>query len=439
MNTTPFLVTAALMTAAPLCAQAEDDPFADAFNDAFENVRTDAPEQQTLYVSHRLFTGGQLNLAHDQPEAGETDHRGLSGLTTGWQPRLEWRPNDALDAVLDVRLEQDWVFALKPDADWQDDYRDKRETRLAIEQATLGYRSLRGAASVGKQTLAWGFNDVLSVNEPVNPPKRSQPGLQDPDDAFVPRWLTEGRYYMGDWTVQGVIALDNPVAEQPVFGSDYYPMPTALNDQTPASPFEDAEALSGGVRFSGLLFGADAGAFVWRGYNSAGHIQNGRRQYERLTQVGGGFSVPVEPAVLKAELRWEDGLVFADQATERLAWTLGADITLPADSRLIIEHQSRYLPGYQSAMASIGDEFEQQWALGLEHSRWNERLTFKAMVLGFGNDLDNGQVMRTSAEWTVSDHWQTEVGGVIYRDGDAALPSLAADNDRLYWRLDYRF
>lgn len=439
MKTTLSIAATVLMAAITSSALAEDDPFGDAFDSGFEEVHSDAPEQQAFYLSHRLFTRGQLNLAHDEPAAGQTDHRGLSSLTTGWQPRLEWRPSDALEAVLDVRLEQDWIFVLKPDADWQDDYRDERETRLDIEQATLGYRSLRGAASIGKQTLAWGFNDVLSVNEPVNPPRRSQPGLQDPDDALVPRWLAEGRYYVGDWTVQGVVALDNPVAEQPVFGSDYYPVPVAIDEQTPASPFEDADTLSGGVRLSGLWLGADVGIFVWRGFNSTGHIENGSRQYERLTQVGGGLSVPVDPSVLKAELRWEDGLVFAGETTKRLAWTLGADITLPADSRLIIEHQSRFLPDYQPAMASIGDELEQQWAIGLEHNRWNDRLTLKAMLLGFGHDLDDGQVARLSAELEVSDHWQTEAGWVLYRDGDAALPSLAADNDRLYWSVDYRF
>ncbi|MFG1495003.1 hypothetical protein ABMA57_00125 [Saccharospirillum sp. HFRX-1] len=439
VKTSQSITAVALLSLAAVSAQAEDDPFGDVFDSGFEEVRTDAPKQQSLHLSHRLFTRGQWNLAHDKPPAGQTDHRGLSSLTTGWQPRLEWRPSDALEAVLDVRLEQDWIFALKPDADWQDDYRDERETRLDIEQATFSYRSLRGAASIGKQTLAWGFNDVLSVNEPVNPPQRSQPGLQDPDDALVPRWLSEGRYYIGDWTVQGAIALDNAVAEQPVFGSDYYPGSAAIDDQTPDTPFEDPDTLSGGVRLSGLLLGADVGAFIWRGFNSTGHIDNGRRQYERLTQVGGGLSVPVDPAVLKAELRWEDGLVFAGETTKRLAWTLGADITLPADSRLIVEHQSRYLPDYEAAMASIGDEFEQQWAIGLEHSRWNDRLTLKAMLLGFGNDLDQGQMMRTSAELEVSDHWQTEAGWVLYRDGDAALPSLAADNDRLYWTVDYRF
>ena len=438
------LLMAGLAVAA-LPALAEDDPFGDDFNAGFDDVSTDAPEERSFYVSNRLFSGGQVNLAHDAPASGATDHRGLSSLTTGWQPRLEWRPTERFDAVLDVQLVQDWVFELKPDADWTDDYRDERETRLSIEEAVLSYQTLRWAASAGKQTLAWGFNDVLSVLEPVNPQRRSQPGLQDIDDAFEPRWLGESRLYLGDWTLQGVVALDNPVANQPVYGSDYYPsnLPS-LDDQTPASPFDDPDALAGGARLSGLAFGADVGAFVWRGYNSTGHLvglpANPERRYERLTQVGAGLSVPVEDTLLKAELRWEDGLVYGNNETQRLAWTLGADISLPADSRLVIEHQTRYLPDYQAAMAdSLGEEFDSQWAFGLEHTRWNDSLTLQALVLGFGDSFDGGQVMRVSADWEVSDRWQTEAGWVGYADGDAALASLAADNDRLFWTVDYRF
>lgn len=444
MNLKYFIPFGSVMALASLAVQAEDDPFADAFGSGFDDLPTQAPAEQYRYLSHRLFTGGQFNLAHQAPEPGATDHGGLSSLTTGWQPRIEWRPTERFEAVFDVRLEQDWIFALRPDAGWQDDYRDARETQVDIEQATLSYKTLSGAASVGKQTLAWGFNDVLSVNEPVNPPRLSQPGLQDPDNAMLPRWLGEARGYLSDWTVQGVVALDNAVAEQPVFGSDYYPFPLALNEQTPASPFDDPATLSGGVRLSGLLFGTDVGAFVWRGFNSSGHIAiddnlQYNHLYERLTQVGLGLSRPRNNVVYKAELRWEDGLVYGAETTERWSWTLGADITLPADSRLIIEHQSRFLPDYQAAMAVIGDEFEQQWALGLEHSRWNDRLTVTALLFGFGDDLDDGQVMRVSAELDLSDHWQTEAGWVGYFDGDAALPSVAADNDRLYWTLDYRF
>lgn len=442
MKCTTYLALIGLILAPSVWA--EDDPFGDDFNAGFDSVETDAPEERSLYWAHRLFTGGQFNVQHSAPDPGATDHRGLSSLTTGWQPRLEWRPSSALSAELELTLQQDWVFALKSDsAQWQDDYREARETQLKLDEAALRYQTLGWAASIGKQTLAWGFNDVLSVNEPVNPPQRSQPGLQDPDNALLPRWLSEARLYLADWTVQAVVALDNPMAEQPVYGSDYYPLPFAIDDQTPESPAEDVSTLSGGVRVSGLAAGADVAAFVWRGYHSSGHLvgsaPNLQRQYERLTQLGAGLSVPVQAVVVKAELRWEDGLAYGNNdTTERLAWTLGADLSLPADSRLIVEHQSRFLPDYQATMASIGDEYEQQWALGLEHSRWNDRLTLKALMLGFG-DWDDGQVMRLSADWALSDHWQTEAGWVVYRDGDAALASAAADNDRLYWQVDYRF
>ncbi len=179
---------------AALCASvaAEEDPFGDAFDSGFSDVETSAPASNSnVYIANRLIHRGQWATAHDAPEPGATDHRSLASLVTAWNPRVEWRPNDRLSALLDAELSHDWVFDLKSGADWKTPYRDQRETQFDLVEARLAYTTPDWALTSGRQVLTWGFNDVLSILEPVNPQQLSQPGFYDAKDARLSRWLTE--------------------------------------------------------------------------------------------------------------------------------------------------------------------------------------------------------------------------------------------------------
>ena len=441
---------------------AEDDPFGENFEEGFGDIETDsAAAHSNLYVSTRLFHRGQLNTQHDAPEGGATDHRGLSSFALGLQPRLEWRPGDRFDAVVDVNLSRDWAFDLKDSADWKAPYRDQRETRVEWEEALVRYQTGAWAVSTGRQVLTWGFNDALSIQEVVNAPRRSQPGLYEPEEARLSRWLSEARLYLGGWTLQGVVAHENRMAEQPVYGSDYYPLDFELDDRTPAHGWDDPANHTGGARLSGVWQGIDLAAFGWYGYNPTGHLlfEPGevRREYERLTTFGAGLSVPVSDSVLKAELTHEQGLTYAPvspqmvngqpvpvsgdtEETERWSFAVGLDISLPEDTRLLVEYQLRHLPNYKDAMATnLGDETQVGWALGLEHTTWRDQLTLSGAVLGFGDDFEGGQITRFSADWAINDRWRTELGYVAYLSGDIKLLKQAEDNDRLYWQIDYFF
>lgn len=441
---------------------AEDDPFGDTFEEGFGEVDTETPAADSdIYVATRLFHRGQLNTQHDAPVAGATDHRGLSSFAFGLQPRLEWRPTDRFDAVLDVGLSRDWVFDLKDGADWTDAYRDQREFRVEWDEVLVRYQTGDWAVSTGRQVLTWGFNDALSIQEVVNAPRLSQPGLYEPEETRQARWLSEARLYLGGWTLQGVVAHENRMAEQPVHGSDFYPFAAELDDRTPAHGWDDPANHAGGARLSGLWRGVDLAAFGWTGYNPTGHQlfepDGVRREYERLTTLGAGLSVPISDSVLKAELTHEQGLTYAPvgmqtvngqpnrvsgdtQETERWSAAVGLDISLPKDTRLLIEYQLRHLPDYAEAMATnLGDETQVRWALGLEHTTWRDQLTLSGAALGFGDDFDGGQITRVKADWAINDQWRTELGYVAYLEGDTRLLDQARDNDRLYWQIDYFF
>ncbi|MEX1215466.1 hypothetical protein [Saccharospirillum sp.] len=462
MKAKTLLMTAATSLAVATNAVAEDDPFDDAFDSGFEDIVSAKPSAaSTVYLAHRFIQRGQVTTAQPEPGLSQTDHRGLASLATAWRTQVEWRPTSRFDAVLDAELNQDWVFDLRPDTGWKPPYRNQRETRLELREARLAYRTSGWALSSGRQVQTWGFNDALSVLEPVNPPRMAQPGLYDADEARLSRWLTEARWYLGNWTLQGMVAHENRMAELPVYGSDYYPLPAETADRAPDHGWEDPSAHAGGVRLSGLWQGADLAAFVWRGYNPTGHLMFApdqvERHYERLTTIGAGLSVPFNSAVIKAEIAAEDGLTWApvsvsqqdgqavrnsgaENTTQRLSWALGVDVTLPANSRLLIEYRTDYLPDYQPDMATnLGEEFSHRWAIGAEHSTLRERLTLSGAVLGFGGLADGGQAMRLAADWDISDQWRTRLGWVGYRAGDAAQLQAADDSDRLFWQLEWLF
>ncbi len=456
------LTTGACALTLAVTAAAEDDPFGDTFEEGFSDVEAPAKNDATqLYVSTRLFQNGQWNTAHEAPEAGATDHRGLSSLVLGIQPRFEWRPNERFEAVYEAAVIRDWVFDLKEDAEWKDPYRDQREYRLVIDEAVLRYQTADWAVSSGRQILTWGFNDILSVQEVVNPSRMTQPGLYEPEEARRARWITEARGYLGGWTLQGVLAHESRVAELPVYGSDFYPLAFELDDNPPDHGWDDPAAHAGGLRLSGLWHGFDLATFVWHGYNPSGHLLfapgSVSREYERTTTLGAGLSVPVSDAVIKAEIAYENGLTYApvtqqtvngqtlpvsgaEKETDRWSAVLGLDISLPESTRLVIEYRARYLPDYQNAMATnLGEETQVQWAFGLEHTTWRDQLTLSGAVLGFGDDFSGGQMTRLSADWAINDQWRTELGYIAYEGGEATLLEEAKDNDRVYWRIDYFF
>lgn len=460
MRLTVLLILAATSLVVASNIVAADDPFGETFNSGFGEVEPVEPsEPRTVYLANRLIQRGQVNTTQPEPDLNETDHRGLASLVTAWRSRVEWRPNSRFDGVLDAELSQDWVFDLRPDTDWKTPYRDQRETQLELHEARLGYRTSDWALTSGRQVQAWGFNDVLSVLEPVNPPRMAQPGLYDADETRLSRWLTEARLYLGNWTLQGMVAHENRMAEQPVHGSDYYPLPAETKERTPNHGWEDPDAHAGGVRLSGLWQGADLAAFVWRGYNPTGHLmfEPGavERRYERLTTVGAGLSVPFDSTVIRAEIAVEDGLTWApvnttqqggqavrssgaERTTQRLSWALGVDLTLPENSRLLLEYRTDYLPDYQPDMAAnLGEEFSHRWAIGAEHSTLRERLTLSGVVLGFGGLTDSGQATRLAADWDISDQWRTRFGWVGYRAGDAVQLQTADDSDRIFWQLEW--
>jgi hypothetical protein len=439
-----------------------DDEFGQAFDSGFDDIE---PSEQTdtssVYVANRLIQSGQLNTVQPDPGPNRTDHRGLASLVTAWRTEIEWRPTDRFDAALDAEVSQDWVFNLRPDADWKTPYRDQRETRIDIHEARLAYGTSGWAVSSGRQVQTWGFNDVLSVLEPVNPMRMAQPGLYEASDARLSRWLTEARWYLGDWTLQGVVAHENRMAELPVFGSDYYPLPVETRDQAPVHGWEDLSRQAGGVRISGLWRGADLAAFVWRGYNPTGHLMFApgevERRYERVTTVGAGMSLPLYSAVLKAEVAVKDGLTWApvtltqqggqpvrtsgsERTTERASLALGIDVTLPENSRLLLEYRTEYLPDYQPGMAAnLGEEFNHRWVIGAEHSTLREQLTLSGAVLGFGGLADGGQATRLAADWDISDQWRSRLGWIGYRAGDAPQLQPADNSDRVFWELEWLF
>ena len=253
------------------------DPFSD---DGFVENETPtlevSPEPQGEDQKFRI--GGELslravtNVAHDPPEPGQTDWRGLSALRT--RLALEWDADltDSLSIHASGYGFHDFACAINGRDSYTEEVLDAYENELELTET---YVLVSPHASFdfrfGRQIVVWGSSDNIRVTDILNPLDFREPGLTDLEYIRLPVTMSRLDYYLGAWRLSGVAIHEIRFDKNPPFGSDYYPFQEPLPPED--NPSHGGKNTEWALSLSGTFSGWDMALYAADHFNDRAHLE----------------------------------------------------------------------------------------------------------------------------------------------------------------------
>lgn len=414
------------------------------FEGATKNGPASAPSAppKSWHLGGALTLGTAWNYAHEAPAPAATDYRGLSRLRAKLNLEHDadlgggWRSHLAGYGYYDL------AYQLNGRDNYSDEVLDEYEGELELGEAWLqGKLGRQTDLKLGRQIVVWGKSDNLRVTDLINPMDNREPGMVDIEELRLPLAMARIDHYIGDWGISALAIPEPRFNKNPPFGSDFYPLPTAMPD----------EAIPGGTEYAlaanGIFSGWDLSLYRASLYDDNPYRvatpSGPELQHARLQMIGGAINVASGNWLLKGELARLGGLRYSTLPTEKFTRTdtlLGVEYSGLRDTTLSLEVVNRHLDDFASALQNEGIERDEwQSALRYQGDFMHARLHLLAVITAFGEHLDGGGFGRYSAAYDLRDAL-TVTGGVVSYDAGEKMPFAAYDdNDRLFIDLKYSF
>lgn len=439
-------------------AQPPTDPL-EGFDDeapppAPEAAEPDGSGQKKETPSSGFAVGGAIsqdvswNYAHDAPAAGETDHRGLSGLRS------------RLDAEFDLTLSPDWrahvagygfydwAWRIQGRDGYTEQFLGEYESDAALGEAWLQGRLGTGVdIKAGRQIVVWGKSDAIRVTDVLNPLDGRLPGRTDIEDLRLPVTMTRLDFYAGDWNLSTIAVHETRFNKTPVFGSDFYTAPAPPPpDSEPGEGFGEQEYA---IALNGIFSGWDLSLYGAWIYNDLPHLEDTpggpQLRHARLGMGGIAANVALGSWLFKGEAAYFDGLEFyqvPDEKFARLDTLLGVEYSGFTDTTISFEAANRHLLDFDSRLEGAPDDGRRndfETAIRFSQRYLNDTLELSLLASTHGLSGDNGGFQRLEVTYDWTDSVEVSAGIVNYMSGDKRPFQGIDDNDRLFARIEYRF
>ena len=416
--------------------------------EAADKPDEEPPPAQSATLGGAVSQDVSWNHAHDAPAAGETDHRGLSGL------------RNRLDAELDLTFSPDWrahvagygfydwAYRIQGRDGYTDQFLADYESDAALGEAWLQGRLGAGVdIKAGRQIVVWGKSDAIRVTDVLNPLDMRLPGRTDIKDLRLPVAMTKLDFYAGDWNLSAIVLHETRFNKTPVFGSDFYtaPTPPPLDDE-PGEGFGDPEYA---LALNGIFSGWDLslnGAWI---YDDQPHLENTpagpRLRHARLGMGGVAANVALGSWLFKGEAAWFDGIEFFQAPGEtfaRLDALLGVEYSGLANTMISFEVANRHLFGFDSRLEGAPDDARRndfETAIRFSQQYLNDTLELSVLASTHGLRGENGGFQRAQIAYDWTDSVELTAGIINYMSGDKRPFQGIDDNDRLFAKVEYRF
>ncbi len=389
-----------------------------------------------------------FNLAHDAPQSGEVDHRGLSSLRS------------RLDVEADVELGRDWraratghawfdlAFHAKGRRSYPRGFLDAYE-----REAELGELFVQGSLgenidlTLGRQVVIWGRSDLFRVTDVLNPLDNRLPGMTDIEDLRLPIAMARFDVYAEQWNVSMIAVPERRFDKGPVPGSDFFPM------QGSAPPQDDPDSAFGSSEVAAALSGTfpswDISFYAANVFDDRPHVvetdTGPRLRRNRMWMVGSAGNYVSGNWLLKMEVAGFAGLRFTNAAGKkfsRLAALIGVEYSGLAETAIAFEAVNRHIFDFDSRLTSMPDDRrrnEPATAFRISRSFRNDTIEVSFLALTFGLAGENGAVQRLQTVYNWTDSVDLTAGLVLYRSGEQVPFRKIDDNDRFFFTLDYHF
>ncbi len=410
------------------------------------------PQKGVFAVSYKGHASvrSTYNYEHDEPEANETDWRGLSSfrsevmlevdtkLGKNWSARISG--SAAYDAAYDINGRDSYTD------DVQDNYISEVELlETYVQGSLLKYLDVKA----GRQVVVWGKLDNLRVTDILNPLDLRVFGATDIEDLRLPVNMLKIDAYLSNWTLTGMAIPEIRFNKNPEYGSDFYPADLPpVHEETPANGLENMEYA---FSVSGVFSGWDI-AFYWADvYSDASHLERlpGFFQVEldhaRLNLYGAAFDVALGNWLLKSEIAHVTGLKYFNTDDDTYSRTdVGAGIEFSGFSEAIlgVEIVKRYIHDYEDILENEPDNLEKtttQSVARLTKTWLNKTLTLTILASAFGSDFKKGSFQRYELVYDISDDLLVKGGLIAYQSGATNGFGNIGENDRLFLEFKYSF
>ncbi len=426
------------------------------FNDEPVTRDTREPEETETVSAFSLDgyckIGASYNFAHNTPEAGETDWRGLSRLRAELNLELNTRLSDSWQARISGKGTYDLAYAMHGRDEFTPEVIDNYEKDIELGETYIqGSLTKYLDIKFGRQIVVWGKSDNIRVTDVLNPLDRREPGVTDIEDLRLPVTMTRLDYYIGDWNLTGMAIHEIRFNKLPEYGNDFYPgsQPPPHEDK-PDSCCSNTEYAAA---ISGIFSGWDIALYWADVYNDMPHVQRvsplpplqTEWKHARLKMVGAAFNQALGNWLLKTEAAYTDGFEFFNAPGEKYSRTdvlAGLEYSGFKDTTLSIDAVIRHINHFGGALQQSPDnaqENEIQWVVRLTRDFLNETLTTTILISTFGVIGQDGALQRFSAEYDITDSIQITGGVVLYTSGDIAQYKNIGNNDRLFCEIKYSF
>ena len=439
----------------------------------FENVDVNGSIAAGAVWSYLSHTASDSILQPAPPAPpntfGTTDFGGLSRLD--------------LDGFLqiDVQLPNDWTFRGEAIAWYDFAYRingraDYNAAVLDVYewQVDTGELYIAGPVTekidlaIGRKVVNWGRSDTFRVVDVVNPLDNKEPGLVDIEDLRRPVAMVKVDIQSGPWSGQLLVIPEHRYDRLPPPGSDFIP-------DVFASPSLGGGGLAGGApirdpndwgRMPGFAAKFDGRFSGWDFSLYGAYVDETRRiidlegfgvraEANRIGMVGAAGNITRGAFLFKTEMAFLTGLRtlrfelppflapnLLTQERERLDTMVGVEYYGPDQLTIALEILNRHLfdhPGGPTGRQELtpADSFET--ALRISRPFFRERLDVTLLGVVAGERMQDGGLIRASAEYELTDALKLEGGILVFFGGPRINLGGFDSNDRVYSELKYSF
>ena len=355
---------------------------------------------------------------------------------------------------LSARADYDFVYDINDfyPQTVRHDQRSNFELRENYLDVNAGDWDLR----LGRQHVVWGEMVGLFFADVVSARNLKEFILPDFEPMRIPQWAARAEYFKDDFHAE---LLWIPVASYDQIGkpgAEFYPpspVPGTVYRQE-KTPSRSLDNMNYGIRLSKLTDGLDISAFYYNSmdiqqtfYRIGGPTQVFpfiiKAQHDHIEQLEGTFAKDFGSLILKGEAVYTDGRRFtvlrisdADglAASDTLDWALGADFTLPAETRFNVQVFQRVYFSHDRDM--INDRRENGYSLYLS-SKLTDALEGQALLIASLNRTD--WLFRPKLSWNFQRNWRLLLGADIFHGPRLGFFGQYDQKDRVYTELRYSF
>jgi hypothetical protein len=426
---------------------------------AGEGTTAKAEQAPSIWSLDGFFrAASSYNFAHQAPEAGQADYRGLSKLRTALQLELTIAPSEDWTVFISGQAFRDFAYELNDREMYTQEVLDRYEEESEFREVFVrGSPFAELDIKIGRQIVVWGKSDNIRVTDVLNPIDNREPGVVDIEDIRLPVTMLRLDYYFGDWSLTGIAVHEIRFNKDPAFGSDFFPFPA------PSPPAQVPPDGGSNTEFAAALSGIFSGydlAFYWaRIFNDEAHAVSLTGDFDpavcfspggcefrhaRQTMYGAAFNIALGNWLLKSEAAVFDGLrffPFPGREFTRVDALVGFEYAGIPDNTFSFEAVNRHLLDFEPALLTSPDgtrENVNQYVLAYRADLLRQTLHVVALAIFFGAGADEGGVRRLSGTYDLFDAFSLTAGVVTYHPGNFLLDA-AQDNDRLILEAKFSF